>query len=89
MFVNEEKWLPGRWILVPPAKRNAKPAVSRFMPCLSRVQLEEMGVRVDSFPALKMSPPEACVAFDEIIPRATSRFDFNTQTLHLPFHRRQ
>ncbi|WP_449262717.1 FimD/PapC N-terminal domain-containing protein, partial [Escherichia coli] len=40
---------------------------------------------VDSFPALKMSPPEACVAFDEIIPQATSRFDFNTQTLHLSF----
>lgn len=56
-----------------------------LMPCLSRVQLEEMGVRIDSFPALKILPPEACVAFDEIIPQATSRFDFNTQTLHLTF----
>lgn len=65
------------------AKRKA--SGESLMPCLSRVQLEEMGVRVDSFPALKMSPPEACVAFDEIIPQATSRFDFNTQTLHLSF----
>ncbi len=38
------------------------------VPCLSRVQLEDMGVRIDSFPALKMAPPEACVAFDDIIP---------------------
>lgn len=33
VFVNEEKWLPGRWILVLPAKHNAKPAASRL--CLA------------------------------------------------------
>ncbi|MGL1273931.1 FimD/PapC N-terminal domain-containing protein, partial [Vibrio parahaemolyticus] len=43
-----------------------------LVPCLSRVQLEDMGVRIDSFPALKMARPEACVAFDDIIPQAAS-----------------
>lgn len=56
-----------------------------LVPCLSRIQLEEMGIRIESFPALKMSPPEACVAFDEIIPRASSHFDFSEQTLIMSF----
>lgn len=56
-----------------------------LVPCLSRVQLDEMGVRVDIFPALKMAPPEACIAFDEIIPKAASHFDFSEQTLILSF----
>ncbi len=56
-----------------------------LMPCLSRVQLEGMGVRIDSFPALKQAPPEACVAFEEIIPQAASHFDFAEQTLVMRF----
>lgn len=56
-----------------------------LVPCLSRVQLEDMGVRIDSFPALKMAPPEACVAFDDIIPQAASHFDFADQTLIMSF----
>ncbi|MBB1202348.1 outer membrane usher protein LpfC [Enterobacteriaceae bacterium 89] len=56
-----------------------------LFPCLSAVQLADMGVRTDSFPALKQSPAEACVAFDEIIPGATSHFDFNEQKLILSF----
>lgn len=56
-----------------------------LIPCLSPVQLAEMGVRVENFPALKMAPPEACVAFDEIIPQAASRFDFAEQTLVMSF----
>lgn len=56
-----------------------------LIPCLSRVQLEDMGVRIESFPALKMAPPEACVAFDEIIPQASSHFDFADQTLIMSF----
>ncbi len=39
------------------------------MPCLSRTQLAEMGVRVESFPTLNQVPAEACVPFDEIIAR--------------------
>lgn len=54
-------------------------------PCLSYSQLEAMGVRVESFPALKATPPESCVAFDEIIPSAQSHFDFNAQQLLLSF----
>ncbi|MEP8850848.1 outer membrane usher protein LpfC (plasmid) [Enterobacter hormaechei] len=56
-----------------------------LVPCLSRVQLEDMGVRIESFPALKMAPPEACVAFDDIIPQAASHFDFADQTLIMSF----
>lgn len=56
-----------------------------LMPCLSRVQLEGMGVRIDSFPALKQVLPEACVAFEEIIPQAASHFDFAEQTLVMRF----
>ncbi|HDR2892704.1 TPA: outer membrane usher protein LpfC [Enterobacter asburiae] len=56
-----------------------------LIPCLTRAQLKEMGVRVESFPALKMAPPEACVPFDEIIPQATSHFDFSGQTLVMSF----
>lgn len=54
-------------------------------PCLSRVQLAEMGVRVGSFPALEAYPAEACAPFTELIPNAASHFDFNTQTLILSF----
>ncbi|MFP1592411.1 FimD/PapC N-terminal domain-containing protein [Escherichia coli] len=70
VFVNEEEEVASRTLdfsTASEAKRKA--SGESLMPCLSRVQLEEMGVRVDSFPALKMSPPEACVAFDEIIPQ--------------------
>ncbi|MBF3317422.1 fimbrial assembly protein, partial [Leptospira borgpetersenii serovar Hardjo-bovis] len=56
-----------------------------LVPCLSRVQLDDMGVRIDSFPALKMAPPEACVAFDDLIPQAASHFDFADQTLIMSF----
>ncbi|MFT7756272.1 UNVERIFIED_CONTAM: hypothetical protein ODX46_09320, partial [Salmonella enterica subsp. enterica serovar Enteritidis] len=52
-----------------------------LVPCLRRVQLEHMGVSIDSFPALKMAPPEACVAFVDSIPQAASPFDFADQTL--------
>ncbi len=85
VFVNEEKMASRTLDFSTASEAKRKASGESLMPCLSRVQLEEMGVRVDSFPALKMSPPEACVAFDEIIPQATSRFDFNTQTLHLSF----
>ena len=32
-----------------------------------------------------MAPPEACVAFDDIIPQAASHFDFADQTLIMSF----
>ncbi len=60
-----------------------------LMPCLSRVQLEEMGVRIDSFPALKILPPEACVAFDEIIPGPPVVLILILRRCILPFHRQQ
>lgn len=44
-----------------------------------------MGVRVDSFSALNLIPAEACVAFNEIIPQATSHFDFSEQKLVMSF----
>lgn len=56
-----------------------------LIPCLSRVQLEDMGVRTDSFPALKAAPAEACVDFDTIIPQASSHFNFEGQTLVMSF----
>lgn len=54
-------------------------------PCLSVTQLAEMGVRIESFPGLKNLPAEACAAFDEIIPGASSHFDFAEQKLIMSF----
>ncbi|HEB1299566.1 TPA: outer membrane usher protein LpfC [Escherichia albertii] len=56
-----------------------------LVPCLSRTQLADMGVRVESFPALNLVPAEACVAFDDIIPQSSSHFDFSEQKLVMSF----
>ena len=88
VFVNEEKMASRTLDFSTASEAKRKASGESLMPCLSRVQLEEMGVRVDSFPALKMSPPEACVAFDEVpFPSGHQKpaSDFNTQTLHLSF----
>ncbi len=42
-------------------------------------------MRVESFPTLNQVPAEACVPFDEIIPQASSHFDFSEQKLVLSF----
>lgn len=56
-----------------------------LIPCLSRTQLADMGVRIESFPALNLVPVESCVAFDEIIPHASSHLNFSEQTLVMSF----
>ncbi|GBU14557.1 outer membrane usher protein FimD [Enterobacterales bacterium] len=61
----------------------AKALGESLYPCISRTQLAEMGVRVEQFPLLMNAPAEACVPFTDIIPGATSQFDFNHQALHL------
>lgn len=85
VYVNDEKMTSRTLDFSAASEVQRKASGESLMPCLSRVQLEELGVRVDSFPALKMMPPEACAPFDEIIPHAASQFDFNNQTLHLSF----
>ncbi len=67
MVVNEKNGVSHHEFKAATEAQRAKMGES-LVPCLSRVQLEDMGVRIDSFPALKMAPPEACVAFDDIIP---------------------
>lgn len=52
-----------------------------LQPCLSAEMLEAFGVRVESFPALKVSGP--CVNLTQIIPQSSSTFRFNQQRLEL------
>jgi len=63
----------------------AKATDESLYPCISRSQLADFNVRVESFPQLMAAPAEACVAFTAMIPDATSHFDFNHQTLELSF----
>lgn len=85
VFVNEQRFASLTLDFRTASEAQNKATGESLIPCLSREQLEEMGVRINAFPALKMSSPEACVAFEEIIPQATSHFDFNNQTLNLSF----
>lgn len=89
VFVNEEKMASRTLDFSTASEAKRKANGESLMPCLSRVQLEEMGVRVDSVPALKMSPPEACVAFDEIIPMPPVALILILRRCIFPSHRRQ
>ncbi|MBB1199525.1 fimbrial assembly protein [Enterobacteriaceae bacterium 89] len=57
----------------------------QLLPCFTRAQLEQMQVRLDAFPALQKQPAEACVAFWDIVPGATSTLDFDDLKLSLSF----
>lgn len=85
VFVNEQKMETRTLEFKAATESQRKIMGESLIPCLSRTQLADMGVRVDSFPALNLMPAEACVAFDEIIPHATSHFDFNEQKLVMSF----
>jgi outer membrane usher protein len=52
-----------------------------LQPCLSSGMLESMGVKVDSFPAIKASGQ--CVNLSHAIPQASANFRFNQQRLDL------
>ncbi|OMQ20390.1 fimbria/pilus outer membrane usher protein [Serratia oryzae] len=52
-----------------------------LQPCLSSGMLESMGVKVDSFPALKASGQ--CANLAQAIPQASATFRFNQQRLDL------
>ena len=85
VFVNEQKMETRTLEFKAATESQRKIMGESLIPCLSRTQLADMGVRVDSFPALNLMPAEACMAFDEIIPHATSHFDFNEQKLVMSF----
>lgn len=85
LIVNEQK-METRTLEFKAATESQRKEMGEFLiPCLSRTQLADMGVRVDSFSALNLIPAEACVAFNEIIPQATSHFDFSEQKLVMSF----
>lgn len=52
-----------------------------LQPCLSNGMLESMGVKVDSFPAIKAAG--LCVNLSHAIPQASANFRFNQQRLDL------
>ncbi len=52
-----------------------------LQPCLSSGMLESLGVKIDSFPAIKASGQ--CVNLSHAIPQASANFRFNQQRLDL------
>ena len=85
VYVNEQRMETRTLEFKEATEAQRKAMGESLVPCLSRTQLAEMGVRVESFPALNLVPAEACVPFDEIIPQASSHFDFSEQKLVLSF----
>lgn len=89
VYVNEQRMETRTLEFKEATEAQRKAMGESLVPCLSRTQLAEMGVRVESFPALNLVSAEACVPFDEIIPTASSHFDFSEQKLVLSFLRRR
>ncbi|HFO4275460.1 outer membrane usher protein LpfC [Escherichia coli] len=85
VYVNEQRMETRTLEFKEATEAQRKAMGESLVPCLSRTQLAEMGVRVESFPTLNQVPAEACVPFDEIIPQASSHFDFSEQKLVLSF----
>lgn len=72
VYVNEQRMETRTLEFKEATEAQRKAMGESLVPCLSRTQLAEMGVRVESFPALNLVSAEACVPFDEIIPLASS-----------------
>lgn len=51
--------------------------------CITRGQLERLGVVTQTFPPLKNASPTQCIDLPETLPQAGSRFDFETQRVFL------
>ncbi|EMB4325087.1 fimbrial biogenesis outer membrane usher protein [Pluralibacter gergoviae] len=53
----------------------------KLQPCLSRAELEDLGVRVALYPSLKTD--SSCINLEQAIPQASSDFLFNQQRLNI------
>nr|WP_083906157.1 FimD/PapC N-terminal domain-containing protein [Serratia sp. S4] len=51
--------------------------------CLTRGELEKLGVRTAAFPALSAQHPDACTPLAQVIPQADSRADISRQRLDI------
>ena len=54
---------------------------NKLQPCLSRKDLEELGVRVDLYPALKTDAK--CLNLEQSLPQSSTDFLFNQQRLNI------
>ncbi len=88
VFVNEEKMASRTLDFSTASEAKRKASGESLMPCLSRVQLEEMGVRVTAF--VRRHHQEACVVFVmKSFPRPPAALILILRRCIFPFHRRQ
>lgn len=54
---------------------------NKLQPCLTRAELQELGVKVEMYPALKAD--SKCIDLEQVIPQSSASFLFNQQRLNL------